>query len=50
MIAASFRVTKLYLWELGQYNCISGLENRDYGRWGFVALTTRHPSIRKSWQ
>jgi hypothetical protein len=27
----------------------SGLENRDYGLRGFAALTTRHPSIRKSW-
>jgi hypothetical protein len=27
----------------------SGLENRDYGRRGIVALTTLHPSIRKSW-
>jgi hypothetical protein len=27
----------------------SGLENRDYGRKVFVALTTRHSSIRKSW-
>jgi hypothetical protein len=27
----------------------SGLENREYGRRGFVALTTRHLSIRKSW-
>jgi hypothetical protein len=27
----------------------SGLENRDYGRRGSAALTTRHPSIRKSW-
>jgi hypothetical protein len=25
------------------------LENRDYGLWRFAALTTRHPSIRKSW-
>jgi hypothetical protein len=25
------------------------LENRDYGRRGSVALTMRHPSIRKSW-
>jgi hypothetical protein len=27
----------------------SGLENGDYGRWGTAALTTRHPSIRRSW-
>jgi hypothetical protein len=27
----------------------SGLENLNYGRRGSVALTTRHPSIRKSW-
>jgi hypothetical protein len=27
----------------------SVLENRDYGRKGFAALTMRHPSIRKSW-
>jgi hypothetical protein len=27
----------------------SGLENRDYGRRGSTALTTRHSSIRKSW-
>jgi hypothetical protein len=27
----------------------SGLENRDYGRKGIAALTTRYPSIRKSW-
>jgi hypothetical protein len=26
-----------------------GLENRDYGRRGSAALTTRHPSNRKSW-
>jgi hypothetical protein len=26
-----------------------GLENRDYGSRGSVAVTTRHPSIRKSW-
>jgi hypothetical protein len=26
----------------------SGLENRDYGLRGFVALTTRHPSICRS--
>jgi hypothetical protein len=26
-----------------------GLENRDYGRIGSAALTTQHPSIRKSW-
>jgi hypothetical protein len=27
-----------------------GLENREYGRRGSAALTTRHPPIRKSWQ
>jgi hypothetical protein len=27
----------------------SGLENRDYGRRGSAALTTRYPSIWKSW-
>jgi hypothetical protein len=27
----------------------SGLENRDFGRRGSVALTMRNPSIRKSW-
>jgi hypothetical protein len=27
----------------------SCLENREYGRRGTTALTTRHPSIRKSW-
>jgi hypothetical protein len=27
----------------------SGLENRNYGRKGYVALATRHPSIRKGW-
>ena len=26
-----------------------GSENRDYRPWGSVALTTWHPSIRKSW-
>jgi hypothetical protein len=25
----------------------SGLENRNYRRWGFVALTTRHPLSAK---
>jgi hypothetical protein len=25
----------------------SGLENRDYGRWGSAVLTMRHLSIRK---
>jgi hypothetical protein len=28
---------------------ISGLENLDCGRRGSAGLTTRHPSIRKSW-
>jgi hypothetical protein len=32
------------LWLMDFYN---GLENRDYGRRGFAALTTRHPSTRK---
>jgi hypothetical protein len=27
----------------------SGLENWDYRPWWFAALTTRHPSIHKSW-
>jgi hypothetical protein len=27
----------------------SGLETRDYGHKGFAALTTRQPSMRKSW-
>jgi hypothetical protein len=27
----------------------SGLENRDYSCRGSASLTTRHPSIRKSW-
>jgi hypothetical protein len=27
----------------------SGLESLDYGRRGSAALTTRHPSIHKSW-
>jgi hypothetical protein len=27
-----------------------GLENQDYGRRGSSSLTTRHPSIRKSWK
>jgi hypothetical protein len=27
----------------------SDLENRNYGRRGSAALTTRHPSIHKSW-
>jgi hypothetical protein len=27
----------------------SGLEIREYGRMGSAALTTQHPSIRKSW-
>jgi hypothetical protein len=30
-------------------SCGSGLENRDYGRKGSAALTTRHPYVRKSW-
>jgi hypothetical protein len=34
---------------LGRNSSGSGLENRDYGRRGSVTLTTRHPSIRKSW-
>jgi hypothetical protein len=28
----------------------SGLENRDYDRRGFAALTTRHLSIHESWR
>jgi hypothetical protein len=27
----------------------SGLESQEYGRRGYAALPTRHPSIRKSW-
>jgi hypothetical protein len=34
---------------LGRKSSGSGLESRDYGRRGSAALTTRHPSIRKSW-
>jgi hypothetical protein len=34
---------------LGRKSSGSGLEIRDYGRKGSAALTTRHPSIRKSW-
>jgi hypothetical protein len=34
---------------VGRKNSGSGLENRDYGSRVSVALTTRHPSIRKSW-
>jgi hypothetical protein len=34
---------------LGRNDSGSGLENRDYGRRGSAALTTRHPSIHKSW-
>jgi hypothetical protein len=34
---------------LERKNSCSGLENRDYGRRGNAALTTRRPSIRKSW-
>jgi hypothetical protein len=33
---------------LGRKSIASGLENRDYGRRESAALTTRHPSIRKS--
>jgi hypothetical protein len=34
--------------ELLERKCTgSSLENRDYGRRGSAALTTRHPSIRK---
>jgi hypothetical protein len=32
---------------LGRKSSGSGLENRDYGRRGSAALTTRHPIIRK---
>jgi hypothetical protein len=32
---------------LERKNIGSGLEDRDYGRRGSAALTTRHPSIRK---
>jgi hypothetical protein len=34
---------------LGRNGSRSALENRDYGRNGFAALTTRHPSSHKSW-
>jgi hypothetical protein len=34
---------------LGRKSGGSGLEKRDYGRKGSAALTTRHPSILKSW-
>jgi hypothetical protein len=34
---------------LGRKSSSSGLENREHGRKGSVALTTRHPSICKSW-
>jgi hypothetical protein len=34
----------------GKKNSGSGLENPDYGRRWFATLTTREPSIRKSWQ
>jgi hypothetical protein len=33
----------------GRKNSGSSLENRDYGPRGSAALTTWHPSIRKSW-
>jgi hypothetical protein len=33
---------------LGRKSSGSGLGNRDYGLGGSAALTTRHPSIRKS--
>jgi hypothetical protein len=35
---------------LGRKSSGSGLSNREYGHRGSSALTTRHPSIRKSWQ
>jgi hypothetical protein len=34
---------------LGSESSGSGLENRDYGLRESDVLTTRHPSIRKSW-
>jgi hypothetical protein len=34
---------------LERKNSSSGLEIREYGRRGSAALTTRHPSIRKTW-
>jgi hypothetical protein len=40
----SYEIYFLYI-EVG---CI-GLQNRDYGRRGSVALTMRHSFIRKSW-
>jgi hypothetical protein len=34
---------------LGRESSGSGLESREYGRKGSASLTTRHPSIGKSW-
>jgi hypothetical protein len=34
---------------LGRKGSGFGRENREYGRRGSAALTTLHPSIRKSW-
>jgi hypothetical protein len=34
---------------LERKSSVSGLEIRDYSHRGSAALTTRHPSIRKSW-
>jgi hypothetical protein len=34
---------------LGRKSSGSGLEHRDYGRRGSVALTTQHASISSSW-
>jgi hypothetical protein len=34
---------------LGRKRSSTGLENPDYGCRGSAALTTRHPSIHKSW-
>jgi hypothetical protein len=34
---------------LERNNSSSDLENLDYGRRGSVALTMRHPSVRRSW-
>jgi hypothetical protein len=40
-------IALLYFLALSSY--LFSLENRDYGRRGSTALTTRHPSIHNSW-
>jgi hypothetical protein len=35
---------------LGRISSGFSLENQDHDRTGYSALTTRHPSIPKSWQ